>query len=129
MFEDSAFLHKLAFGSIALNKACIAVAPRTARRKQRMQMLKSGIDETDLYNWGEADVSNYIEAYDCLPPPIFIPLITFAQVSVDFLDLRLLHMCFRSLVSIVFYAFLPIHNVNYLNAFFGGYTLWSVIGE
>ncbi|VDD74338.1 unnamed protein product [Mesocestoides corti] len=82
MFEDSAFLHKLAFGSIALNKAVIAVAPQTARRKQRQQMQKSGIDETDLYNWGEADVNNYIEAYDCRPPPIFIPLITFAQIAV-----------------------------------------------
>lgn len=80
MFEDSAFLQKLAFGSIALNRAVIAVAPQTARRKQRLQMQKSGIDETDLYNWGEADVNNYIEAYDCRPPPIFIPLITFAQV-------------------------------------------------
>lgn len=81
MFEDSAFLHKLAFGSIALNKAVIAVAPQTARQKQRLQMQKNGIDETDLYNWGEADVNNYIEAYDCRPPPIFIPLITFAQVN------------------------------------------------
>lgn len=82
MFEDSAFLQKLAFGSIALNKAVIAVAPQTARRKQRLQMQKSGIDETDLYNWGEADVNNYIEAYDCRPPPIFIPFITFAQIAV-----------------------------------------------
>ncbi|VDM34378.1 unnamed protein product [Hydatigera taeniaeformis] len=82
MFEDSAFLQKLAFGSIALNKAVIAVAPQTARRKQRQQMQKNGIDETDLYNWGEADVNNYIEAYDCRPPPIFIPLITFAQIAV-----------------------------------------------
>ncbi|KAL5961790.1 Rhomboid-related protein 2 [Taenia solium] len=86
MFEDSAFLQKLAFGSIALNRAVIAVAPQTARRKQRLQMQKNGIDETDLYNWGEADVNNYIEAYDCRPPPIFIPLITFAQDADPFND-------------------------------------------
>lgn len=92
MFEDSAFLNKLAFGSRALNKACIAVAPRSARRKQRLQMRKSGIDETDLYNWGEADVSNYIEAYDCRPPPIFIPLVTFAQVRFPNLTLITAHV-------------------------------------
>lgn len=80
MFEDSQFLHKLTFGRRALNRAVIAVAPQMARRKQRIEMQKNGIDETDLYNWGEKNVNNYIEAYDCRPPPIFIPLITFSQV-------------------------------------------------
>ena len=84
MFEDNTFLSKLGFGSIALNKAVLAVAPQTARRKQRIEMQKNGIDETDLYNWGEADVNNYVEAYDCRPPPIFIPLITIAQVKHPF---------------------------------------------
>ncbi|VDL59256.1 unnamed protein product [Hymenolepis diminuta] len=82
MFEDSQFLHKLAFGKRALNRAVIAVAPQMARRKQRIQMQRNGIDETDLYNWGEENVNNYIEAYDCRPPPIFIPLITFSQIAV-----------------------------------------------
>ncbi|KAM7532908.1 hypothetical protein Aperf_G00000127477 [Anoplocephala perfoliata] len=82
MFEDTQFLHKLAFGKRALNRAVLAVAPQVARRKQRVQMQKNGIDETDLYNWGETNVNNYIEAYDCKPPPIFIPLITLSQIAV-----------------------------------------------
>ena len=39
-------------------------------------------DATDADNWGEdEDLENYLEAYDCRPPPFFIPLITLAEVS------------------------------------------------
>ncbi len=82
MFEDATFLQKLAGPKCVLNRAVIAVAPENARKRQTIQMRKSGIDETDMYNWGEANVNNYVEAYDCKPPPIFIPLITLAQITV-----------------------------------------------
>ncbi|KAL7061123.1 hypothetical protein AAHC03_09087 [Spirometra sp. Aus1] len=90
MFEDKSFRRRLTSGKRTLNRAVFAIDPVSARRCQRTQLNKSGVDETDVYNWGEADVSNYIEAYDCRPPPIFIPLITVAQIAV-FVYYALLH--------------------------------------
>lgn len=80
-FEDENVIKKLRIRKRVLNRAVLAIDPTAARRHQQEILAKSGFDEVDTYNWGEADVDNYIEAYDCRPPPIFIPLITLAEVN------------------------------------------------
>ncbi|VDP87340.1 unnamed protein product [Schistosoma mattheei] len=65
-----------------LNRAVLAIAPDCGREYQRTVAVNSGYDSIDGYNWGEADVDNYVQAYDCRPPPIFIPLITIAEIVV-----------------------------------------------
>ncbi|VDQ05104.1 unnamed protein product [Trichobilharzia regenti] len=78
--EDDKVLTRLRIDKRILNRAVLAVAPDCGRNHQRAVALDSGYDDIDGYNWGEADVDNYVEAYDCRPPPIFIPLITIAEV-------------------------------------------------
>ncbi|KAA3681718.1 rhomboid-related protein 1/2/3 [Paragonimus westermani] len=68
----------------------MAIDPSAGRRHQQDVIVSSGYDTPDAYNWGEADVDNYIEAYDCRPPPIFIPLITLAEIGV-FIYYGLIH--------------------------------------
>nr|CAH8827718.1 unnamed protein product [Trichobilharzia regenti] len=80
--EDDKVLTRLRIDKRILNRAVLAVAPDCGRNHQRAVALDSGYDDIDGYNWGEADVDNYVEAYDCRPPPIFIPLITIAEIAV-----------------------------------------------
>jgi rhomboid-related protein 1/2/3 len=62
----------------ALNKAVMAVAPQIRRRPVRVPA-----DSADMYyNWGEdKDLESYVQAYDCKPPPLFIPLITLVEIA------------------------------------------------
>ncbi|KAH8854196.1 Rhomboid-related protein 2 [Schistosoma japonicum] len=80
--EDERTLHKLNFSKRVLNRAVLAIAPDYGREHQRSVAVDSGYDNIDGYNWGEADVGNYVEAYDCRPPPLFIPIITAFQIGV-----------------------------------------------
>ncbi|TPP66037.1 Rhomboid protein [Fasciola gigantica] len=80
-FEDENVIKKLRIRRRVLNRAVLAIDPSAGRRHQQEVLAKAGYDEVDTYNWGEADVDNYIEAYDCRPPPIFIPLVTLAEVT------------------------------------------------
>ncbi|VEL11072.1 unnamed protein product [Protopolystoma xenopodis] len=66
-----------------LNSAIIRFDPQLSRENQRRRLAQSGLeDQVDTYNWGEAEVDNYVEAYDCRPPPIFIPLVTLVEIGV-----------------------------------------------
>ncbi|CAH8490188.1 unnamed protein product [Heterobilharzia americana] len=80
--EDDKVLQRLRIDKRILNRAVLAVAPHCGRNHQRAVAVDYGYDDIDGYNWGEADVNNYVEAYDCRPPPIFIPLITVAEIAV-----------------------------------------------
>lgn len=74
--EDASTLRKLGRGKRFLNGAVRIVQP--GRRRVRTY----DADETDTLNWGEENVDNYIEAYNCRPPPLFIPIITLAEIGV-----------------------------------------------
>ncbi|KAK4472747.1 hypothetical protein MN116_003971 [Schistosoma mekongi] len=80
--EDEKTLHKLKVHQRVLNRAVLAIAPDFGREHQLSVAVDSGYDNIDGYNWGKADVDNYIEAYDCRPPPLFIPIITAAEIAV-----------------------------------------------
>ncbi|CAI2723327.1 unnamed protein product [Schistosoma spindalis] len=80
--EDEGTLRRLRIHKRVLNRAVLAIAPDCGREHQRAVAVNSGYDAIDGYNWGEADVDNYVQAYDCRPPPIFIPLITIAEIAV-----------------------------------------------
>ncbi|KAG5446933.1 Rhomboid- protein 2 [Clonorchis sinensis] len=82
MSEDEGVWKRLRIRARVLNRAVLAIDPAAGRRHQQDVMVKSGIDSPDTYNWGEADVDNYVEAYDCRPPPIFIPVITLVEIGV-----------------------------------------------
>ncbi|VDP57387.1 unnamed protein product [Schistosoma margrebowiei] len=80
--EDEKIIRRLRIHKRVLNRAVLAIAPDCGREYQRTVAVNSGYDSIDGYNWGEADVDNYIQAYDCRPPPIFIPLITIAELVI-----------------------------------------------
>ncbi|CAH8564309.1 unnamed protein product [Dicrocoelium dendriticum] len=80
--EGEHTLERLRIRNRVINRAVMAIDPSAGRRHQHEVIVKSGLDETDTYNWGEADVDNYIQAYDCRPPPIFIPVVTLLEISV-----------------------------------------------
>ncbi|CAL8106985.1 unnamed protein product [Calicophoron daubneyi] len=91
MNEDESTLERLRIRKRILNRAVMAIDPSAGRKHQQDIIARQGLDEMDAYNWGEADVDNYIEAYDCRPPPIFIPLITLAEIGV-FIYYAVLHL-------------------------------------
>lgn len=80
MQYDNMMFKALKLRKRAFNRVILAIAPVQARLHQQTVLTNVGIDVRDTYNWGEVDVDNYIEAYDCNPPPLFIPFITLVEV-------------------------------------------------
>ncbi|CAH8457650.1 unnamed protein product [Schistosoma turkestanicum] len=80
--EDEKTLRRLRIHKRILNRAVLAVAPDCGRQHQQTVAIDSGFDISNARISSEADIDNYIQAYDCRPPPLFIPLITVAEIAV-----------------------------------------------
>ncbi|CAH8446135.1 unnamed protein product [Schistosoma rodhaini] len=79
--EDEKVIRRLRIHKRILNRAVLAIEPHCGREHQRAVVIDSGYDANVCSSSG-ANINNYIEAYDCRPPPIFIPLITIAEIAV-----------------------------------------------
>jgi len=66
----------LALRKRIINKAVIAIAPDRVP-----SICITSMDLSDYMIWGQEKLENYVEAYDCRPPPFMIPLIILSQVS------------------------------------------------
>ncbi|CAH8477346.1 unnamed protein product [Schistosoma bovis] len=80
--EDEKIIRRLRIHKRILNCVVLAIAPDCGREHQRAVAIDSGYDTIDIGSSKEADINNYVQAYDCRPPPIFIPLITIAEIAV-----------------------------------------------
>ncbi|KAL3312044.1 hypothetical protein Ciccas_009369, partial [Cichlidogyrus casuarinus] len=80
--EDIGFVKILAAKNKTLNRAVFAIAPNLARHNQKKIIEEKAPDVPDTLNWGEEDIPDFVSAYNCRPPPIFIPIITAVEISV-----------------------------------------------
>ena len=77
--QSDEVVRRLTNGQRLKARMLMSVMPGGSRRRRVVDA-----DETDI-GWGEGDSreASYLEHYNCAPPPIFIPLITLAEVSFD----------------------------------------------